>query len=417
MFTPRTIHFGGAPNLEGHIFEDAVDAQTAKCGDFILGHDGHENISPKPGMMTFVSNGQGGYIQETTYRFVGGGGGDFDFAVAEPVRRVRFGCLATAGFCVCCFFVVPLLLCLSWQGTTSELFNCDAEFFQWRTAWEDAKKEYCCQTQGRACEALPQALPETTPTVPPTPPPTFAAPPLPTPPLPTPPPTFTPPSLPTLHRTLGRTPPYTMPPQPPPKPPRPPPTSLSSQQTRLFAPPPSSPPAASTFDCVAGYSSWSSSWSVSQQSWCCLHWGRGCTSPAISKSSYGCGTDYNNWMTGWSVDKKTWCCEHKGKGCPPAGGGSATPPHDCGAGLSRWQQGWSTSKKSWCCRHERVGCLPTARGASSATTAPASESNAVSPFDCAAGFVEWQVGWSVGKKDWCCRHSGKGCAAASRGHA
>mmetsp|Transcript_101706 Transcript_101706/g.265251 ORF Transcript_101706/g.265251 Transcript_101706/m.265251 type:complete len:947 (+) Transcript_101706:44-2884(+) len=31
------------------------------------------------------------------------------------------------------------------------------------------------------------------------------------------------------------------------------------------------------------------------------------------------------------------------------------------------------------------------------------------PYDCAAGFSNWQAGWSDGKKSWCCEHAQKGC--------
>merc|ERR1712176_1315327 len=33
------------------------------------------------------------------------------------------------------------------------------------------------------------------------------------------------------------------------------------------------------------------------------------------------------------------------------------------------------------------------------------------PYDCNAGFANWQAGWSEPKKAWCCQHQGKGCAA------
>merc|ERR1711972_1000951 len=36
------------------------------------------------------------------------------------------------------------------------------------------------------------------------------------------------------------------------------------------------------------------------------------------------------------------------------------------------------------------------------------------PYDCAAGFANWQAGWSEPKKVWCCHHQGKGCASGAR---
>merc|ERR1712194_339600 len=42
------------------------------------------------------------------------------------------------------------------------------------------------------------------------------------------------------------------------------------------------------------------------------------------------------------------------------------------------------------------------------------------PYNCADGFSNWQAGWSVAKKAWCCAHHSKGCpggvVAGRRGH-
>jgi len=34
------------------------------------------------------------------------------------------------------------------------------------------------------------------------------------------------------------------------------------------------------------------------------------------------------------------------------------------------------------------------------------------PYDCNAGFNNWQAGWSAAKKDYCCTHAARGCAVA-----
>merc|ERR1719499_2601737 len=31
------------------------------------------------------------------------------------------------------------------------------------------------------------------------------------------------------------------------------------------------------------------------------------------------------------------------------------------------------------------------------------------PYDCNAGYANWQSGWSISKKAWCCEHAGRGC--------
>lgn len=68
-------------------------------------------------------------------------------------------------------------------------------------------------------------------------------------------------------------------------------------------------------------------------------------------------------------------------------------PFDCSAGFWNWERAWSMEKKHWCCDHQDKGC--------STTTSL--------PFDCAAGLSNWQDGWSSAKKDWCCAHTNKGC--------
>jgi hypothetical protein len=68
---------------------------------------------------------------------------------------------------------------------------------------------------------------------------------------------------------------------------------------------------------------------------------------------------------------------------------TTTPaPFDCDAGLVNWEMGWSAEKKTWCCDNEAKGC---------------------GLFDCQAGFSNWERGWSEEKKVWCCTEDGVGC--------
>lgn len=60
---------------------------------------------------------------------------------------------------------------------------------------------------------------------------------------------------------------------------------------------------------------------------------------------------------------------------------------DCQAGYVKWEKGWSEAKKEWCCKHEKRAC----------------------PFDCQAGLVLWEKGWSDEKAQWCCQHEHHGC--------
>merc|ERR1719220_2330042 len=61
---------------------------------------------PGSGAMSYVGGGQGGYMQETTYKYVGAGG---DFDVVRPRRD--FTCIITG----CCLLSLLLLLpLLAW---------------------------------------------------------------------------------------------------------------------------------------------------------------------------------------------------------------------------------------------------------------------------------------------------------------
>merc|ERR1712117_486755 len=40
----------------------------------------------------------------------------------------------------------------------------------------------------------------------------------------------------------------------------------------------------------------------------------------------------------------------------------------------------------------------------------------VDPFNCADDYNEWQAGWSVDKKQWCCNIHGRGCPAPGEGY-
>merc|ERR1711948_16245 len=123
------------------------------------------------GSLAYVGSGQGDYIQETTYKYVGCGG---DFA--RPRRD--FTCLITTCCLLSLLLLIPLLLWLLSGTATSLPYDCESGFAQWETTWSPAQQEFCCSTMGRGCTT---ALPETTPTpppptpfpsTPPTPPPT-----------------------------------------------------------------------------------------------------------------------------------------------------------------------------------------------------------------------------------------------------
>jgi len=263
------------------------------------------------GGLAYVGNGQGSYVQETTYKYVGCGG-DFDV-----IRQRRdFTCIITT----CC--LLPLLLLLLWwllSGlfTTSLPFDCSQGVANWRLLWSDEKMQYCCMTTGMGCSTT--AFPATTPTAPPTPPPT-------------PPPTR---------------------PRPVPRPTRPVPTG-------------------DPYNCAVDAVE---QWGAGKRAWCCSVHHLGCPQPVVPvvpimptapprpADPYNCADGYANWQAGWSVGKKAWCCKVHGRGCPgQIGCATTSKPYDCAAGYANWMAGWSVGKKAWCCKNEGKGCPPAAGG-------------------------------------------------------
>jgi hypothetical protein len=73
---------------------------------------------------------------------------------------------------------------------------------------------------------------------------------------------------------------------------------------------------------------------------------------------------------------------------------TTSDPYDCDAGYANWEAGWSPDKKTWCCQSKQMGC-----------PSPA----ASDPYDCDAGYTNWQAGWSDFKIQWCCENKQKGC--------
>merc|ERR1712176_1394727 len=103
-----------------------------------------------------------------------------------------------------------------------------------------------------------------------------------------------------------------------------------------------------------------------------------------------------------------WCCRihHICDGTPTAPPAPADP-YNCFDGFANWQAGWSVAKKAWCCRVHGKGCDNGPGGCVPVSTS--------APFDCNAGFANWVAGWSVAKKAWCCTNAGKGCPPAAGG--
>merc|ERR1719461_796511 len=145
----------------------------------------------------------------------------------------------------------------------------------------------------------------------------------------------------------------------------------------------------------------------------------------------------------WSQAQKDYCCMTVGRGCsttarpappptvptppvtqpatrpaptrPPAPSGPVDP-FNCAVDP---ENTWAADKKAWCCRIHHRGCPPTAPPPMPIVPPPMPivpppmpilpPARPADPYNCADGFANWQAGWSVPKKQWCCRVHGKGC--------
>jgi len=293
----------------GAMYSGAQQGEARACGMAAAGEEitacGVGCGGGGEGALSYVGTGQGEYIQETTYKYVGQGG---DFA--RPQRN--FTCIIASGVILSVLLLIPLICWLLDPGATTLPVDCNEGM---QNLWPAEKAEFCCESFGLGC--LTTALPETTPTVPPTP-----------------------------FPTMPPTPPPTMPPTLPPT---------------FF---PNAPPGpVDPFNCAVGEYSM---WAADKQQWCCQHH-HTCGQPTVQPAPadpYNCADGFANWLAGWSVAKKQWCCRVHGKGCPGQGGGCVTSsePYDCDAGFANWMAGWSIAKKAWCCSNKGKGCPPAAGG-------------------------------------------------------
>merc|ERR1740129_1287935 len=150
-------------------------------------------------------------------------------------------------------------------------------------------------------------------------------------------------------------------------------------------------------------------------------------------------------MMEWSSEQQAYCCSTVGIGCttqpatalptqpptpsptpPPTPPPTAPPtqppprpvpvpsgpvdPFNCAVDSPNT---WAADKKAWCCRVHHRGCpqpiLPPVQPILPPVQPivpppmPIAPPRPADPYNCADGFANWQAGWSVGKKAWCCR--------------
>jgi len=253
-------------------------------------------------VLNWVGGGRGCYIQETNYKYVGHGAGDFD---AVKIGGGYNGCWCIGlSSCLGLLMLAALLAWLFWPVAPTLPHDCNAGFSNWQAGWSPGKQDWCCQHTGKGC----------TTTMPP-----------PLSPVPTPPPTVAP-----------------------------------VVTTRA---PPTPPPETTPNKCNMGGVD---TWSEETRAYCCTTYHNGCPTPPPPPAPvmpYDCNAGFENWKLGWSVGKKAWCCQHTGRGCAVSGGCETTSaPYDCNAGFANWVAGWSAGKKQWCCVHTGKGCPPKAGG-------------------------------------------------------
>ncbi|CAK0857155.1 unnamed protein product [Prorocentrum cordatum] len=223
----------------------------------------------------------GDYAQQTTYKYVGGGAGQFGVVRMPGASSSCCLLLVPLGFLL---LLLPLLAWMFWPQTTTTTttplvvtttthvdptttaIDCDAGD---EDLWSDKKKESCCDRTGKGCSTITS-----------------------------------------------------------PPPPRP----------RLPAAPPTTTTSPCPIDCSAGYNDmgpfqWVHGWSAAKKIYCCKVAGKGCASelpppsgnlpsgipPEPVEREYDCDAGYHDCpkclKESWSPMKMDWCCKTRGKGC------------------------------------------------------------------------------------------------------
>jgi len=151
----------------------------------------------------------------------------------------------------------------------------------------------------------------------------------------------------------------------------------------------------------------------------------GCSVNVQTSAAFDCNAALMNFFRAWSPAKKQWCCTAQGKGCegnqPPhvdpgfgmvwkhvqvngywtwvAAHGSGAPvklPYDCHAGLANFALGWSSGKRAWCCSNQHLGCGAVASGGAGAAGAAGGATSSVHiVHSSSGGFVHHSGGGFV----------------------
>jgi len=96
--------------------------------------------------MRYVGCGQGAYIPETTYRYVGCGG---DFTNARPRRDFT---IIICGSILGLMLLLGALCLLLWPAV--EEIDCVTGAEDWGRLWGQRRQAYCCRTRGIGCQVV-----------------------------------------------------------------------------------------------------------------------------------------------------------------------------------------------------------------------------------------------------------------------
>jgi len=87
-----------------------------------------------------------------------------------------------------------------------------------------------------------------------------------------------------------------------------------------------------------------------------------------------------------------------------AGSSFTTPRYDC----TSENEAWTMAQSMWCCAREGKGCSAQ-QPAPRAARAMGPGSEQPPRWDCDFDHEDWETGWSLAKKQWCCQITGRGC--------
>lgn len=101
--------------------------------------------------------------------------------------------------------------------------------------------------------------------------------------------------------------------------------------------------------------------------------------------------EVHNDVATWSLDERAWCCSHWAVGCD---------------GLAEERTRLQAEAQAKKLAEEKAKAKAEQAETPMGQVASKSESD---PYDCEAGIASWSTGWTLGKKDWCCRNRALGC--------